>query len=167
MAASSMATNVVMAPAMPAQRSRSRQRFMADPLEFRLWLPRTRQCIFNAWTIPEYIELWSNTEQDSDVRVEADLCAGMLLLVAQKDDVTLYRIEGAYVEFEEPSRIVLTWTFESAEARWDSVVQVDFEDVTDGTVLRIAQSNICRPEHREMQERWWQPRLERMKVLLS
>jgi uncharacterized protein YndB with AHSA1/START domain len=156
-----------MVPAMPTRRSRSRQTYKADPLEFRLWLPRTRQCIFNAWTIPEYIELWSNTEQDSDVRVEADLCAGMLLLVAQRAGVTLYRVEGVYVEFEEPSRIVLTWEFESPDARWDSVVQVDFEDVTDGTVLKIAQSNICRAEHREMQERWWQPRLERMKTLLS
>ena len=41
-----------------------------------VWLPLARQCVFNSWTIPEYIELWCKTDDFTDVHGAAKLCVG-------------------------------------------------------------------------------------------
>ena len=80
-----MATIAVSLPAMTGFDRRPRELQQTDSLDFHIWLPRTRQCVFNAWTIPEYIELWSNTDQCPDVHAEVDLSKGTSLLVAQSN----------------------------------------------------------------------------------
>jgi len=162
-----MATAAVNLPAVPGCYIRPQEFRKTDNLDFHIWLPRTRQCVFNAWTIPEYIELWNNTDLSHDVRAEVDLGRGTSLLVAQNDGSPLYRIEGSYISIHRPEKLVLTWSFHSSTWNWDSLIQVNFEEVTGGTMLGIVQSPIGRAEHRELHIRWWQDRLDRLMRLLS
>ena len=162
-----MATIAVSLPAMTGFDRRPRELPQTDSLDFHIWLPRTRQCVFNAWTIPEYIELWSNTDQSPDVHAEVDMRRGTSLLIAQSNGSTLYRIEGNFLTVHPPDRLVLTWSFHSSNWNWDALVHVNFEDVTGGTMLGIVPSPIGRMEHRELHTRWWQERLDRLMRLLS
>jgi uncharacterized protein YndB with AHSA1/START domain len=162
-----MATVAVSLPAVPGFYRRPQKFERTDSLDFNIWLPRTRQCVFNAWTIPEYIELWTNTDQSPDVHAEVDLGRGTSLLVAQNSGTTLYRIEGSFLAIHPPDRLVVTWSFLSSSWNWDSLIQVNFEEVTGGTMLGIVQSPIDRTEHRELHDRWWQDRLDRLMRLLS
>lgn len=162
-----MATVAVSLPAVPGFNRRPRELQQTESLDFHIWLPRTRQCVFNAWTIPEYIELWSNTDQSTSVHAEVDLSRGTSVLTAQNDGSLLYRIEGSYITIHRPERLVLTWSFHSSTWNWDSLIQIDFEEVTGGTMLGIMQSPIGRTEHREWHALWWQDRLDRLMRLLS
>jgi uncharacterized protein YndB with AHSA1/START domain len=162
-----MATVAVSLPAVAGFDRRPQAPQQTASLDFHVWLPRTRQCVFNAWTVPEYIELWSNTDQSPDMHAEVDLGRGTSLLIAQSNGTTLYRIEGSYITVHRPDRLVLTWSFHSSTWNWNSLIQVNFEDVTGGTMLELVQSPIGPTEHRELHARWWQDRLDRLMRLLS
>jgi uncharacterized protein YndB with AHSA1/START domain len=136
-------------------------------LKFAVWAPRERRCVFNSWTIPEYIELWANTGDCTAIKVTARLCAGApFSITAWRRNVEQYHVAGRYILIDEPHRIRCTWDTTSAGHHWTSTLQADFHDFEEGTLLRIVQSGIALSDHRERQRRWWHERLEHLRAFL-
>ena len=79
------------------------------------------------------------------MHAEVDLGRATSLLIAQNSGATLYRIKGSFLTIHPPDRLVLTWSFHSSTWNWDSLIQVNFEDVTGGTMLGIAQPPSAAP----------------------
>jgi uncharacterized protein YndB with AHSA1/START domain len=133
-----------------------------------VWLPRERECVFNSWTIPEYMELWTNADGFSDVQATSELRAGApFSIVARRHGVVQYRVTGSYCDIEEPDHITCTWSFRSRGKEWDSTVRAEFRDLDGGTLLRILQSDIALNRHREEQSLWWRERFERMREVFT
>jgi uncharacterized protein YndB with AHSA1/START domain len=136
-------------------------------LKFAMWAPRARRCVFNAWTVPEYVEFWAGARDSTATKATASLCAGALFsITAWRRDVEQYRVNGQYLVIQEPNRIRCTWDTSAAGRNWSSTLQVDFQDFEEGTLLRILQSGIARSDHRERQSLWWHHRLENLRAFL-
>jgi uncharacterized protein YndB with AHSA1/START domain len=135
-------------------------------LKFAMWAPRARRCVFNSWTIPEYIELWAGADC-TDIEATAHLCTGApFSITAWRHGIEQYRVAGRYLLIDEPAHILCTWDISSAGRQWYSTLRVDFEDFDEGTLLRIVQSGIELSDHRERQRQWWHERLEHLRALL-
>ncbi len=135
-------------------------------LKFAMWAPRARRCVFNSWTIPEYIELWAGADC-TDIKATAHLCTGApFSITAWRHGMEQYRVAGRYLLIDEPAHILCTWDTRSVGRQWYSTLRVNFEDFDEGTLLRIVQSGIELSDHRERQRQWWHERLEHLRALL-
>jgi uncharacterized protein YndB with AHSA1/START domain len=136
-------------------------------LKFVMWAPRARRCVFNSWTIPEYIELWASSGDCTEIKATAYLCTGApFSITAWRRDIEQYRVAGRYILIDEPAHILCTWDTRSAGRQWYSTLRVNFEEFEEGTLLRIVQSGIELSDHRERQRQWWHDRLEHLRALL-
>jgi uncharacterized protein YndB with AHSA1/START domain len=129
---------------------------------------RLPECVFHAFTIPEYIELWNNAEGNAEVEVSVELKVGaQFSILARQGRALRYWVEGTYAKIEPGKRLEFRWKFCSRDRQWDSVVRVEFVPEGAGTLLRIVQSGSWSSEDREYQKRWWQQRVGRLKTLLA
>ena len=136
-------------------------------LKFAMWAPRARRCVFNAWTIPEYIEFWAGERDSTATKATAGLSAeSPFSITAWRRDIEQYRVNGKYLVIHEPNHIRCTWDTRFAGRNWSSTLQVDFQDFDEGTLLRILQSGIVRSDHRECQSQWWHDHLEKLRAFL-
>ena len=136
-------------------------------LKFAMWAPRARRCVFNAWTIPEYIEVWARTRDSSAVKATASLRSeAAFSITAWRRDVEQYCVTGRYIVIDQAHHIGCTWDTRTAGREWSSTLRVTFEDFEAGTLLRIVQSGIAHGSHRERQSQWWNDRLENLRAFL-
>jgi uncharacterized protein YndB with AHSA1/START domain len=136
-------------------------------LKFAMWAPRARRCVFNAWTVPEFIEFWAGASDSTATKATASLSIGASFsITAWRRDVEQYRVSGQYLAIHEPNHIRCTWDTRTAGRNWSSTIQVNFEELEEGTFLRIVQSGIARTDHRERQSQWWHDHLENLRAFL-
>lgn len=129
---------------------------------------RSPECVFHAFTIPEYIELWNNAEGNAEVEVSVELKVGaQFSILARHGRALRYWVEGTYLEIEPAKRLEFRWKFCSRDRQWDSVVRAEFVAEGSGTLLRIGQTGNWSSEDREYQRGWWQQRVGRLKTLLA
>ncbi len=136
-------------------------------LNFAMWAPRERRCVFNACTIPEYIESWAHTPDSTATKATARLSPGTSFSIAAwRRDLEQYRVEGTLLAINEPCYIRAIWETRTAARSWNSTITLTFEDFDEGTLLRIVQSGIARSDHRDRQIQWWHQRLENLRKFL-
>jgi len=127
-----------------------RRRFAAAP-----------ERVFDAWTLPEVLaEWWSASPSHRPGLAEVDLRVGgryRLSMIDGDGDETV--IGGDYVEVRRPTRLAFTWSWESGhEDPTDgttSLVEIDFEEDGDATLVTLRHSGLVTPESIERHERGW------------
>ena len=85
--------------------------------------------VFEAWTDPLQLKLWSAPE-GMDVEAEVDLrIGGRYRLRMKGSDGTLFNAVGEYREIAPPHRLGYTWKWEEpGNDHYDTLVTVEFND---------------------------------------
>ncbi|MBD3852490.1 MAG: SRPBCC domain-containing protein [Acidobacteria bacterium] len=85
--------------------------------------------VFEAWTDPKQLNLWSAPEP-MDVEAEVDLrVGGRYRLLMKGSDGGVFAAVGEYREIDRPNRLSYTWKWEEAgNDHYDTLVTVEFHD---------------------------------------
>lgn len=85
--------------------------------------------VFEAWTDPKQLNLWSAPEP-MDVEAEVDLrVGGRYRLLMKGSDGGVFTAVGEYREIDRPNRLSYTWKWEEAgNDHYDTLVTVEFHD---------------------------------------
>jgi glutathione S-transferase len=85
--------------------------------------------VFEAWTDPKQLNLWSAPEP-MDVEAEVDLRVGGRYRILMKgSDGGVFTAVGEYREIEKPNRLSYTWKWEEpGNDYYDTLVTVEFHD---------------------------------------
>ena len=127
-----------------------RRRFVAPP-----------ERVFDAWTVPaELCGWWSAGPSHRPGRAEVDLRVGGEYRLSMIDDDGIENVVGGeYVEVRRPKRLVFTWRWK--EGRQDptggttSLVEIDFEEDGDGTLVTLRHSGLVAAESIAQHEHGW------------
>jgi uncharacterized protein YndB with AHSA1/START domain len=84
--------------------------------------------VFDAWTEPQHLNLWSAPE-GMDVEAEVDLSVGGKYRIRMKGAEGEFNAVGEYLEIDRPNRIRYTWSWEEeGNDYYETVVTVEFHD---------------------------------------
>ena len=85
--------------------------------------------VFEAWTDPKQLNLWSAPEP-MDVEAEVDLRVGGRYRILMKgSDGGVFTAVGEYREIDKPNRLSYTWKWEEpGNDYYDTLVTVEFHD---------------------------------------
>jgi uncharacterized protein YndB with AHSA1/START domain len=128
--------------------------------------PRDR--VFDAWTNPEVLrDWWSAMPTMSPGKIDVDLHeGGRYRMEMVTDEGEIHTVVGEYTTVDRPNRIAYTWTWESNEEAMSgsasSVVDVEFADDGDGTLVTLTHSGFTNPEIAGMHEQGWNGTLEQL-----
>ena len=93
--------------------------------------------VFDAWTQPQHLNLWSAPE-GMDVEAEVDLSVGGKYRIRMKGAEGEFNAVGEYLEIDRPNRLRYTWSWEEeGNDYYETVVTVEFHDL-DGATAMIA-----------------------------
>jgi uncharacterized protein YndB with AHSA1/START domain len=84
--------------------------------------------VFDAWTEPQHLNLWSAPE-GMDVEAEVDLSVGGKYRIRMKGAEGEFNAVGEYLEIDRPNRLRYTWSWEEeGNDYYETVVTVEFHD---------------------------------------
>ncbi|HEY4357052.1 MAG TPA: SRPBCC domain-containing protein [Acidobacteriaceae bacterium] len=128
------------------------------------YFPRSRQCVFNCWTIPEFIELICAVDE-LQVTAEVNLEPGGRFVITSRSGCTdHHRIVGVFSEIDPGSRLSASWSYGFGTESWSSRVVLEFDDAGGGTRMRVTHVGIMSDRQIQRQTEWWEQRLERMRT---
>ncbi len=121
-----------------------RRRFAASP-----------ERVFDAWTQADVLlEWWSASPSHRPGIAEVDLRVGGRYRLSMIDgDGVETIISGEYVEVRRPARLAFTWSWDGGATA--SLVEIDFEEDGDATLVTLRHSGLVTPESVERHERGW------------
>ncbi|HEY4411706.1 MAG TPA: SRPBCC domain-containing protein [Gaiellaceae bacterium] len=129
-------------------------------IEVRRRFAATPERVFDAWTLPEVLtEWWSAGPSHRTGIAEVDLRVGGAYRLSMIDgDGVETIIGGEYVEVRRPTRLAFTWTWEAGHDHTGgttSLVEIDFEEDGDATLVTLRHSGLVTPEAMARHERGW------------
>lgn len=133
-------------------------------LQRRFDAPRER--VFDAWTNPAVLrDWWSAMPTMSPGDIEVDLREGGRYRMEMRTDTgEVHTVVGEYREVRRPERVAYTWTWESNEALMrpsaNTLVEVDFAEDGDGTVVTLVHSGFGNEEIAGMHDHGWNGTLD-------
>ena len=88
-----------------------------------------RERVFEAWTDPKQLDMWSAPE-GMDVEAEVDLRIGGRYRIRMKgSDGTIFNAIGEYREIDRPNRLSYTWGWEEpGNDHYETLVTVEFHE---------------------------------------
>lgn len=124
-------------------------------IEVRRRFAATPERVFDAWTRPEVLtEWWSASPSHRPGLAEVDLRVGGRYRLSMIDgDGVETVVGGEYVEVQPPSRLAFTWSWDGGAT--SSLVEIDFEEDGDATLVTLRHSGLVTPESIERHERGW------------
>jgi uncharacterized protein YndB with AHSA1/START domain len=130
--------------------------------------PRAR--VWEAWTQPQQMRLWSGPgpvvakELEADVRV-----GGEYHIVMQPPDDEALVVRGTYREVRKPERLCYTWAWDEdrPEDRVETLITVEFHDLGDKTEIVLTQEAFAGAESRDNHERGWNGALDNLEAMLE
>ena len=120
-----------------------------------------RERVFDAWTNEDVLrDWWSAMPTMSPGEIEVDLReGGRYRMEMVTDEGEVHAVVGEYREVRRPERVAYTWTWESnADAMQgsdDTLVEVEFAEDGDGTLVTLTHSGFAGPEIAGMHEHGW------------
>ena len=122
-----------------------------------------REQVFDAWTDPDLLrKWWAAGETWSTPLAEVDARAGGRYRLSMKTDTgEVHTVFGEYREVERPERLAYTWTWEEGpgpamEGSGDSLVEIEFVEDGDGTLVKLRHSGFANDEIKGMHAQGWQ-----------
>jgi uncharacterized protein YndB with AHSA1/START domain len=106
-------------------------------------LRATPDKVFQAWTDPSILVQWFGPEGMGIPECEMDVRPdGRWRTVMANDKGDRHTVSGVYHEISPPDRLVMTWAWElpDGEKGHETEIVVTFEDVPEGTKMRLVQS---------------------------
>jgi len=100
------------------------------------------QMVFAAWTDPALIAGWFGPQGLHVSELEIDLKVGGTYRIAMLNaDGSPHIVGGVYREIDPPRRLSFTWAWQSdGVAGNESLVEIEFEAVDDGTLMHFRHS---------------------------
>ncbi len=145
-----------------------------DPVILENIFKATPQRLFEAWTTPaEIIKWFGPATRDLD---EADIdlqVGGQWRFAYAANDEHADIMQGEYLLIEAPNRLAFSWTHTRIfndgrrETTAASKVTVSFEDVAEGTRMRLVHSQVEQEAGRHGVTWGWQISFERLIVLIG
>lgn len=116
------------------------------------------EALFDAWTKPEVLARWwgpegmTTPEYEMDVRV-----GGAWRTVMQSQAGDRHIVSGIYRTIERPRRLAFTWGWTQPDGSrgHETVVELTFQPVGDGTRMVLTQSAFETAEQRERHNHGW------------
>lgn len=114
--------------------------------------------VFEAWTDPEQVKLWTCPDPGARVDVEVDLRVGGHYSIRMHVEGGPFTARGTYREVDPPRRLVYTWGWkEEAHAmNAETVVTVEFVPAEDGTEIRLTHDGFPTTDDRDGHAEGWQ-----------
>jgi uncharacterized protein YndB with AHSA1/START domain len=112
--------------------------------------------VFDAWTTEEVMRRWWHAEVGWETSEAAvDLRVGGEVRVVMRDSATgaEYGGGGRYTEIERPRRLAFTWLWDERPTRM--LIEIDFEAVDGGTLVRFVHSGLWDEEAVRGHEGGW------------
>jgi uncharacterized protein YndB with AHSA1/START domain len=106
------------------------------------------QAVFDAWTNEEVLRRWFHANRDwetPEAAVDLRVGGAVRLVMRDPEDGDTHGATGRYTEVDPPRRLAFTWTWDrDAEGDgWESLIEIDFEDLGDGsTAVRFTHSGL-------------------------
>lgn len=120
-----------------------------------------RQEVWDAWTQPERMKVWSCPAPGGCKEVSSDLRPGGSFSIRMEVDGNAHNAFGTYREIDEPRRLVYTWDWEEEDmAMGETVVTVEFREVDGGTEVTLVHEGFPIEERRKGHEDGWRACLE-------
>lgn len=130
-------------------------------LEHRFAAPRER--VFDAFVNPDVLRRWWAAAPTWDTPT-ADIDAregGSYRLSMRTDSGEVHTVFGEYREVRPPERLAYTWSWEEGPdpvlaGSEDTLVEIDFVEDGDGTLVRLTHSGFASEQVRDMHTQGWQ-----------
>ena len=123
--------------------------------------------VFEAWTQPEIAIRWSCPYPGGAQEYTADLRVGGSYRLRMEVEGERYTAFGTYREIDPPNRVVYTWDWEEeAHACGETLVEVDFRAVPEGTEVRVTHSGFATEEDRQGHDEGWNACVDNLVTLL-
>ncbi|MDH3269951.1 MAG: SRPBCC domain-containing protein [Gemmatimonadota bacterium] len=127
-----------------------------------------RQKVWDAWTRPEHMKLWSCPAPGGVQNIETDLKVGGAFAIHMLVDGKPHNAFGTYREVDEPRRLVYTWDWEDEEnAVGETLVTVEFNEVDGGTELVLVHEGFPVEEARKGHEEGWSACIEHFTAIVA
>ncbi|HMH70666.1 MAG TPA: SRPBCC domain-containing protein [Candidatus Saccharimonadales bacterium] len=94
------------------------------------------EAVFAAWTQPEQLQQWHAPEGLDVPQAVSENHVGGRRYVQMKMGDDLFDMEGTYLEYDEPNKLVYSWTDPN------SIVTVEFKALNDKTEVTLIQTNV-------------------------
>ncbi len=112
--------------------------------------------VFKAWTDPEILVKWWGPEGFTTPECAMDVRNGGAWRTRMVGPDGGHTVSGVYREITPPKRLVMTWAWEAdGQPGHETVVDVTFEAVGDGTRMRLVQSLFDNVEQRDSHDMGW------------
>jgi uncharacterized protein YndB with AHSA1/START domain len=138
-------------------------------LRLRRELPAPRPVVFGACIEPGELAKWwgphgfTTPEIDLDLRVGGGYRLGM-----QPPEGELFHLSGEFQVIEPPAHLVYTFRWEEPHPDdRETVVDLSFRDLGDGTDLALVQSGFATEERHALHDAGWTDSLDRLQELMS
>ena len=124
--------------------------------------------VFDVWTREEHRMRWACPRGAVLESAESDLRVGGRHRLVMKVEGGSHTATGEYREVDPPHRLVYTWDWEEEEQRMgETLVTVEFVEVTGGTEVRLTHSGFPGPDARAGHDEGWESCLDRLEELLA
>lgn len=133
-------------------------------------IPAPVQDVFDAWTKPELLALWSAPEGIEHISYELDLrVGGSYTLKMTSPEGGFHTAHGKYLEINAPNRLVYTWDWKEDDYRMDvdTVITVEFIAVGDATEVLLTHDRFPAEEAVQGHNEGWTSCLDRLEALLA
>ena len=127
-----------------------------------------RERVFDAWTNEEVLrEWWSAMPSMRPGTIEVDLReGGRYRMEMVTDEGETHIALGEFREVRRPERVAYTWSWESnpdaMAGSSDTLVEVDFFEDGDGTIVTLVHSGFAAEQIAELHEHGWTGTLEEL-----
>ncbi len=114
--------------------------------------------VFQAWTDPEILTKWWGPTGATIPECDLDATlGGAWRTVMATPDGNRLTVSGRFRELTPPDRLVMTWAWHQDDGSrgHGTEIVVTFEDVPEGTKLRLVQSIFENVENRDMHGMGW------------
>jgi uncharacterized protein YndB with AHSA1/START domain len=131
------------------------------------------QAVFDAWTDEEVLRRWFHANrawETPEATVDVRVGGALRLVMRDPSDGETHGATGTYTEVDPPRRLAFTWTWDhdSKGDALESLIEIDFKDLGDGsTAVRFTHSGLRDEPSARDHEKGWAASFDNLDAALS
>ena len=129
---------------------------MEDTIEITKTLNAPIKSVFDAWTKKEELEQWFAPENMTTTVQKLSVVAGGEYKITMKNaEGAEYVVGGVFKEVNAPEKLVFSWRWISPEPGQETLITVEFKEVSGKTEMRFVHSGFKQEEFKKNHEEGW------------